>query len=93
LHVFRMAEQAVRAYVPQVLPAGPSGPSSPPGITLFRSTEPAPSGHIDAADRHWTGWIEGPLHIVDAPGHHLNMVMAPHSATLGRLIDEAIARW
>lgn len=92
LNVFRRVEQAVRAYEPQVLPAGPTG-TGPSGITLFRSTEPAPSGHIDAADRHWTRWTEGPLHIVDAPGHHLNMVMAPHSATLGRLIDEAIARW
>jgi len=87
LNVFRMAEHAVRAYVPTVLATGGSG------ITLFRSTEPAPSGHVEVADRHWTRWVDGPVRIIDAPGHHLNMVMAPHSSTLGHLIDEAIAPW
>jgi amino acid adenylation domain-containing protein len=87
LNVFRMAEQAVRGYGPRVLNTGATG------ITVFRSTEPAPSGHVEVADRHWARWVDGPVRIVDAPGHHLNMVMAPHSTTLGRLIDEAIAPW
>lgn len=80
LKVYRMAEQAVKCHRPRTIACE---------ATLFRSTERLPDDPHESPDRGWS-MLCPRVHIIDVPGHHLNMVMPPHSSALARQIEQAL---
>jgi thioesterase domain-containing protein len=84
--VFRSNVDAVSRYRPDAYPRR---------VTLFRASDPLPdrlAGSVQAVTRTPTfGWESlAAVRALDVPGHHLNMIAAPHVKALSTLLQESI---